>query len=70
VFVRGVHHMGHNPGRRHRVLRKAVEWSSTRVLRGFVQHERGDDRPTFSIPTHLDLKVQRRPLLPRRRSAG
>ena len=57
VFIRAARHMGHNPGRRHRVLRRAVTWASSRMMRGFVAHERGDDRPTFSIPTHLDLKV-------------
>jgi hypothetical protein len=68
VFVRAARHMGDLPGRRHRLPQKAVAWASTRVLRGFVDHERGDDRPTFSIPTHLDLKVRRR--RSRRRSAG
>jgi hypothetical protein len=67
VFVPAVRELGHSPGRRHRVLRKVVAWASTRVLRGFVAHERGDDRPAFNIPTHLDLKVQRRPIRRRRR---
>jgi hypothetical protein len=60
MLVRATRHLGHNPGGRHRVMRKAVTWASSRVLRGFVEHERGDDRPTFSIPTHLDLKVAKR----------
>jgi hypothetical protein len=60
VLVRTARHMGHNPGRHHRVLHKTVAWASSKVLRGFVAHERGDDRPTFSIPTHLDLKVAKR----------
>jgi hypothetical protein len=60
VLVRAAHQMGHNPGRHHRVLHKAVAWASSKVLRGFVHHERGDDRPSFSIPTHLDLKLAKR----------
>ena len=58
-LVRGARHLGHNPGR-HRMMRGAAAWASMRMLRGFVHHERGDGRPSFSIPTHLDLKVKQR----------
>jgi len=59
-LVRTARHIGHHPGRNHRLTRKAVAWASLRVLRGFVHHERGDDRPSFNIPTHLDLKVKKK----------
>jgi hypothetical protein len=58
-LVGAARHLGPNPGR-HRVTRKATAWASIRVLRGFVHHERGDGRPPFSIPTHLDLKQKRK----------
>ena len=60
VFTRAARGLGHGGGRKNQALRRAVRWTSAHTLRGFVAHERGDDRPTFTIPTELSLKVATR----------
>lgn len=39
------------------LARAVTKQLSKRVLTGFVEHERGHDRPEFRIPTHLDARI-------------
>lgn len=66
VFTRAARGLGRGSGRKSPALRRAVQWTSTHTLRGFVAHERGPDRPTFSIPTELNVKLARSPRKPAR----
>ena len=62
VLIRAKHGLGHGASRGSTGLRRrAVGWASTKILRGFVAHNRGPDRPKYTIPDHLELKVGRNP---------
>jgi hypothetical protein len=51
--------------RHDRLMRDLVEWVNRLLVRGWLEFERGGDRPTFAIPTHLadrwDLPVSPSP---------